>query len=182
MALDPRNGEILAMVSAPSFNPNLFARRLDAQRLARLVDAPHHPLQNRAIQNTYSPGSVFKIVMATAGLEQGVVHPNDAVSCSGATASSTAPSAAGSTAATAGRPAGARSSTPATSTSTTSARGSASSRSPAIARLGLGAVTGIDLAGEKAGLVPDREWSQRQRGTSGTRARRSRSRSARARC
>ena len=85
VALDPRNGEILAMVSAPSFNPNVFARRIEHSDWRAIVDAPHQPLQNRAMQNTYPPGSVFKIVTAIAALEQGTVHPNDAVSCSGAT-------------------------------------------------------------------------------------------------
>ena len=61
VALDPRNGEILAMVSAPSFNPNAFARRIDSSEWRPIVGAPHQPLQNRAMQNTYPPGSVFKI-------------------------------------------------------------------------------------------------------------------------
>jgi penicillin-binding protein 2 len=84
VALDPRNGEVLAMVSSPSFNPNLFARRLQAEEWKALIGDPYHPLQNRALQNTYSPGSVFKIVMATAGLTERVVNENDRVFCPGA--------------------------------------------------------------------------------------------------
>jgi penicillin-binding protein 2 len=85
VAMDPRNGEILAMVSSPSFNPNLFARRLQVEDWKALIDNPYHPLQNRALQNTYSPGSVFKIVMATAGLSERVVNEHDRAFCPGST-------------------------------------------------------------------------------------------------
>ena len=83
VALDPRNGEIRAFVSAPSYDPNLFARRLAREEWEALIGAPHDPLRDRAIQNTYSPGSVFKIVMATAGLAEGIVNESDSVWCSG---------------------------------------------------------------------------------------------------
>ena len=84
VAMDPRNGEVLAMVSSPSFNPNLFARRLQADDWKALIEDPNHPLQNRALQNTYSPGSTFKIVMATAGLTEGVFNEHTRVFCGGA--------------------------------------------------------------------------------------------------
>ncbi len=84
VAMDPRNGEILALVSSPSYNPNLFARRLQRKEWQALVTDPNHPLQNRAIQNTYSPGSTFKIVMETAGLTEGVFDEQTTVHCSGA--------------------------------------------------------------------------------------------------
>jgi penicillin-binding protein 2 len=83
VALDPRNGEILALVSAPSYDPNLFARRLGQEEWNALIGAPHDPMRDRAIQNTYSPGSVFKIMMAAAGLAEGVVNENDSVWCDG---------------------------------------------------------------------------------------------------
>ncbi len=83
VALDPRNGEILALVSAPSYDPNLFARRLGQDEWNALISAPHDPMRDRAIQNTYSPGSVFKIMMAAAGLAEGVVNENDSVWCDG---------------------------------------------------------------------------------------------------
>ncbi len=83
VALDPRNGEIRALVSAPAYDPNLFARRLAVEDWQRLVSDPFHPLQNRALQSTYSPGSVFKIVVATAGLAEGVVDPSWGVFCNG---------------------------------------------------------------------------------------------------
>ena len=85
VAMDPRNGEILAMVSAPSYDPNLFSRRLDREQWQALLTAPGDPLQNRAVQNAHSPGSVFKIVMAVAGLSENVVSLRDSVHCSGST-------------------------------------------------------------------------------------------------
>jgi penicillin-binding protein 2 len=84
VALDPRSGAVRALVSSPAYNPNLFARRLAPEEWQALITSPHHPLQNRALQNTYAPGSVFKIVMAVAGLSEGVVAPGDGVYCSGA--------------------------------------------------------------------------------------------------
>ncbi len=83
VALDPRNGEIRALVSAPAYDPNLFARRLAVEDWQRLVSDPFHPLQNRALQSTYSPGSVFKIVIATAGLAEGLVDTSWGVFCNG---------------------------------------------------------------------------------------------------
>ena len=83
VALDPRNGEILALVSAPSYDPNLFARRLGQKEWNAILGAPHDPMRDRAIQNTYSPGSVFKIMMAAAGLAEGIVNESDSVWCNG---------------------------------------------------------------------------------------------------
>jgi len=83
VALDPQNGEILALASSPAYNPNLFARRLTVAEWRELLALPNQPLHNRALQSEYSPGSVFKIVMATAGLSEGVVRPGDTVFCGG---------------------------------------------------------------------------------------------------
>jgi penicillin-binding protein 2 len=83
VAMDPRTGQVLAMVSAPSYDPNLFSRRMTSAQWARLIENPFHPLQNRAIQNVYSPGSVFKIFMAEAGLASGAVTPETRVFCPG---------------------------------------------------------------------------------------------------
>jgi penicillin-binding protein 2 len=69
VALDPRNGEVLAMVSRPTPDPNDFAVRIQADVWKQLNDDPLHPLLNRAIQAQLAPGSVFKIVTATAMLE-----------------------------------------------------------------------------------------------------------------
>jgi len=84
VALDPRNGEILALASAPSFDPNRFSSRLSERDWNELLDNPDHPLQNRAIQNSYSPGSIFKLVMAVAGLEEGALDDGTRVYCNGA--------------------------------------------------------------------------------------------------
>jgi len=83
VALDPRDGSVRALVSSPAYDPNLFARRLAIEDWRALVGDPRHPLQNRALQSAYSPGSVFKIVMAAAGLAEHVVSPDDRVYCPG---------------------------------------------------------------------------------------------------
>ena len=83
VAFDPRNGEILAMVSQPAFDPNRFAARISRREWDRLVEDKHHPLQNRALQSTFAPGSVFKLVVALAGLEWGDVDPNRSYFCGG---------------------------------------------------------------------------------------------------
>jgi penicillin-binding protein 2 len=69
VALDPRTGEVLAMASHPSMDPNDFAVRISADQWKNLNDDPLHPMLNRAIQAQLAPGSVFKIVTATAMLE-----------------------------------------------------------------------------------------------------------------
>lgn len=84
VALDPRNGEILAMVSHPSFDPNNFARRIDLEGWKALTSDPTKPLMNKAIQAQLAPGSVFKVVTGTAALETGVISPNFMISCPGA--------------------------------------------------------------------------------------------------
>jgi penicillin-binding protein 2 len=84
IAMDPRNGRILAMVSKPSFDPDLFARNISAEEWKALMEHPFHPLQNKGIQGQYPPGSVFKIITALAGLETGLLSPNTSFHCSGA--------------------------------------------------------------------------------------------------
>jgi penicillin-binding protein 2 len=164
VAMDPRNGEILALVSSPSFNPNLFARRLQKADWEAMIQDPNHPLQNRAIQNTYSPGSTFKIVMATAGLTEGTVDEHTSTFCAGGAVFY-------------GRlfrcwKKGGH--------GTVNARNALKhscdvyfytlgqrmgiERIARYARLlGLGSLTGVDIEGEKKGLVPDPEWSEQAR-------------------
>jgi penicillin-binding protein 2 len=84
VALDPRDGEILALVSSPAYDPNLFTRRLAADDWNRLIDDPFKPLQNRALQSAYPPGSVFKVVVAAAGLAEHAIDLDDGVFCNGA--------------------------------------------------------------------------------------------------
>lgn len=166
VALDPATGEIRAMVSAPSYNPNIFSRRLDRDAWRNLIEAPEDPLQNRVIQNTYSPGSVFKIVMAAAGLTEGIVGPEETVWCGGST----------------------RIYNRRWRCWKQAGHGHVSlhraikescdvyfyhlgqelgiERIAKYSRLlGLGSPTGIDLLGEREGLVPDPDWSERRRGT-----------------
>jgi penicillin-binding protein 2 len=83
IALDPRNGEVLAMVSRPTYDPNLFAARIRTSDWKELVDNPDKPLLNRAIQAQLAPGSTFKPIMALAGLESGTITDDFKVHCSG---------------------------------------------------------------------------------------------------
>ena len=83
IAMDPRTGEVLAMVSRPAFDPNLFATRISAADWNRLITDPRKPMQNRAIQSRFPPGSVFKIFMAAAGLESGTLNPLHSTFCPG---------------------------------------------------------------------------------------------------
>jgi penicillin-binding protein 2 len=74
VAIDPRNGEILAMASRPVFDPNAFAVRIKKKEWNQLVTDEDHPLMNKAIQAQLAPGSVFKVIMSTAGLQEGVAQ------------------------------------------------------------------------------------------------------------
>jgi penicillin-binding protein 2 len=164
VAMDPRNGEILALASSPAYDPNLFARRLRPDDWGKLIEDPHHPLQNRAIQNFHSPGSTFKIVMGLAGLTEGLVTTRSRVYCGGSAVFYNRrfrcwkPQGHGAVDLhqaikqscdvyfyTLGQRLGIE-------------------RIAKYARLfGWGELTGIDMAGEKEGLVPDEAWSQRVR-------------------
>jgi penicillin-binding protein 2 len=73
---NPHSGEILAMVSLPTYDNNLFAGGISAADWARLRDAPDDPLLNRAIAGLYAPGSTFKLIPAAAALQEGVISPN----------------------------------------------------------------------------------------------------------
>ena len=81
--LDPRSGAILALVSRPAYDPNVFARGIDSETWGRLNRDRLRPLNHRALQGRYSPGSTFKVVMAVAALQEGVVTPDFRVSCGG---------------------------------------------------------------------------------------------------
>lgn len=83
VVLDVRTGEVLAMVSRPGFDPNLFARGIKPDEWRSLVQDPLRPMNNRAVQGQYPPGSIFKVMMAAAALEKGVVTPATRFFCSG---------------------------------------------------------------------------------------------------
>lgn len=164
VALDPRDGAVLAMVSMPSYDPNKFARGIRPDEWAALLEDDNDPLQNRAIQNAFSPGSVFKMVMATAGLAEGAITPQSRVFCGGSTVLY-------------GnrfrcwRSGG--------HGSVDLAKAVAQScnvyfyqlgKTLGIERIahwsrlfGFGRPTGIELGGERSGIVPDEEWSARVR-------------------
>jgi penicillin-binding protein 2 len=83
VALDPRTGEILALVSAPSYDSNQFVGRVNSRELASLMTDPAKPMFNRAVQAQLAPGSTFKPIMALAALEEGLVDENTTVHCPG---------------------------------------------------------------------------------------------------
>ncbi len=83
LALDPRNGDVLAMVSRPAYDPNRFAGRIRSQDWVNLTQNPENPLLNRAIQAQLAPGSTFKPLVALAGLDYGVIDERFSVSCGG---------------------------------------------------------------------------------------------------
>ncbi|MBK9307572.1 MAG: penicillin-binding protein 2 [Nitrospira sp.] len=83
VALDPNNGDILAMASRPAFDPNVLSRELTAKQWVQIVQDEGRPLNNRASQGQYPPGSTFKIPMAVAALETKTMSPSSTVHCTG---------------------------------------------------------------------------------------------------
>lgn len=79
VALDPQTGEVLALVSRPAFDPNLFAHGISTKDWNVLNNNPFHPMDNKAITGEYPPGSTFKIVTGTAALTEGVVSPTEKI-------------------------------------------------------------------------------------------------------
>lgn len=76
IALDPRTGKILAMVSLPSFDNNLFSQGISQKNYQKLVNDPNKPFLNRVISGKYPPGSTIKLIMALAGLEENIINQN----------------------------------------------------------------------------------------------------------
>lgn len=163
VVLDPRSGEVLALVSRPAYDPNVFASGIDAAAWGELLADPLNPLQNRALRGRYSPGSTFKVVMAIAALEEGVVEPRDEIECRGG-----------------GVFYGRFFACHSMHGSVDMARALAQSCNTYFYRLGqslgidrihkwatalgLGRMSGIDLPHEVQGLVPSREWKRATRG------------------
>ena len=81
VVVDPSSGEVLAMVSLPGYDTNLFTHGIGKADYQRLLDDPNRPLLNRAIAGQYAPGSTFKMVTATAGLQEGRITPQTLLSC-----------------------------------------------------------------------------------------------------
>ncbi len=83
VAMDPNNGAILALVSLPTYDPNLFVNGIDTETYQALTSSPDQPLFNRALRGQYPPGSTVKPFMGLAGLELNTVHPRRKVDCHG---------------------------------------------------------------------------------------------------
>jgi penicillin-binding protein 2 len=84
VAIDPKTGGILAMISAPTYNPNYLTGSNSRKHFGEMQIDPRLPLMNRAVQSTYSPGSTFKTVVGIIGLTEGVINDKFTVHCSGA--------------------------------------------------------------------------------------------------
>jgi penicillin-binding protein 2 len=84
VVMDPRNGDVIAMASAPAYPIDRFTGTIDRDAWLAVVRDPEHPMLNRALQTQYAPGSVFKIVVTAAGLQEGTLTPMDRVHCGGA--------------------------------------------------------------------------------------------------
>jgi len=83
VALNPHNGEVLALASSPSFDLNLFVHGLDKKNWQKLAKNPFHPLENRVTAGLYPPGSIFKVVTGLAGLQTKTITPKDLIYCDG---------------------------------------------------------------------------------------------------
>ncbi len=84
IVMNPNTGAILAMISSPGFNPNLFIDTVDRRKkIASILKDSRYPMLNRAIQCQYAPGSIFKIITAICALEEGLISPNEKIECEG---------------------------------------------------------------------------------------------------
>lgn len=83
VAINPKNGEILAMMSRPSFDPTEFSRGIPTALWNKLLNNENHPLRDKTIQDHYPPGSTFKLLTAIAGLEEGVINEHTTFNCPG---------------------------------------------------------------------------------------------------
>lgn len=83
VAMDPKTGAVLAMVSVPSYDPNLFVHGLDTEEFQKLSRSPSRPLFNRALQGQYPPGSTLKPLLGLAGLELDVINAYNPIDCKG---------------------------------------------------------------------------------------------------
>lgn len=164
VAIEVGSGRILALASRPNYDPNTLAGGVNAKDWAELVQNERHPLQNRTVQGTYAPGSTFKIVMALAGLKKGLITPSTTVSCSGAYQFG-------------GRRFRCWKSSGHGGVNLEAAIAQScdvyfyklgvdlgvDAIHEAATALGLGRPTGIELPGEKSGLIPSSEWKKKAR-------------------
>ncbi|GAB6053799.1 penicillin-binding protein 2 [Magnetospira thiophila] len=161
VVIDIHSGAIMAMVSSPSFDPNDFNKGLSSSQWKELVSDPRSPLTNKAIAGQYAPGSTFKMVVALAALERGIISPETEVFCNGHTTLGNARFHCWKR--------GGHGSVNLHHAIKQScdvyfyevARRTGIERIAAMARrLGLGSRLDIDLPGERSGLVPSDEWKR----------------------
>ena len=165
VALDPRNGEVLAMVSKPDYPAAAFAGRVDAKEWKSLMEDERRPMNNRAVQGLYPPGSVFKVVTALAALQEGVITPQDHFTCYGIFWISTWPYRCWKEI---GHGSIALEQAITESCDIFFYQLGLKLKVEALARwtrnFGFGTRTGVDLPGEQAGVVPDPAWKQAKEG------------------
>jgi len=163
IVMDVNTGEILAMVSAPAFDPSLFLAPISVKNWSKLRDDKRAPLQNKTLQGTYSPGSIFKLVVGLAGLENKSIKHSTTIDCGGYT--------------NLGQQRfhcwkheghgpldliGALASSCDVYFYETAQRIGAEDILSTARKLGFGQQTGIEIEGEKQGLVPSFEWKKKK--------------------
>jgi penicillin-binding protein 2 len=162
VAMDVRTGEIYCMVSKPEFDPNMFVGQLSPTVWRQLVEDPDKPMQNKAIQGAFAPGSIFKILVAAAAMAEGVIREDTQFFCAGETTMQ-------------GRLVhcwnasghGAVSLLDAIANScniyfyNVGIRLGVDRIHHWAVRMGLGVKSGVDLPSERAGLIPSSEWKRR---------------------
>jgi penicillin-binding protein 2 len=164
VAIDPANGDVLAFVSTPAFDPNLFARGLSRPEYLALTEDPDRPMYDRALRGVYPPGSTVKPIFALAALEYGVVSAGESRYCRGRWSSP-------------GYGRMRRDWKPEGHGAVDMRRAIATScdvyffdiarlmgidrMASFVSQFGLGAPTGIDIAGERSGILPSTEWKKR---------------------
>ena len=157
IAMDPKTGEILALVSAPAFDPNIFARRVTKKEWDDILEDPDRPLNNRVLQNLYSPGSVWKAFMAYAVLTNGI-DPRERITCTGGATFYGRTFRCHGTHGSVDLPTALQVSCD-VYFYTMGKRLGIDAIAEAGNLFGFGRPTGIDLASEKTGIVPSPEWS-----------------------
>lgn len=163
VALDPNNGDVIALVSRPGFDPNMFARGLTRAEFRTLNENPDRPLFNRALRGTYPPGSTIKPVVALAGLTHGIIEPTSSHYCVGFFS---LPGSRHRFRDWKPRGHGPTDMRTAISQSCDTYFYEMSSRLGVrrlhdfLSEFGFGEPTGIDIGGEKAGILPSPEWKQ----------------------
>lgn len=164
VAIDPANGDVLAFVSAPAFDPNLFARGLNRAQYLALTEDPQRPMYDRALRGVYPPGSTVKPLFALAALEYGVVTSHDSRYCRGQWS---AP----------GYGRTRRDWKPAGHGTVDMRKAIATScdvyffdiarlmgidrMATFLSQFGIGSATGIDIEGERVGILPSTAWKKR---------------------